>query len=86
MAERVLVAVTGEWQCAKCDWADVPEHHRLCPKHDTRLKVEKVSSRPCPVVSSSVSAMHGVESARTSATCSIALGRTGGRPGLGRGA
>jgi len=28
MAERILVAVTGEWQCAKCDWADVPEHKR----------------------------------------------------------
>ena len=29
-------------QCAKCEGADVPEHHRFCPKRDTRLKVEKV--------------------------------------------
>lgn len=42
MAERILVVVSGEWQCAKCGGADVPEHHRFCPKRDTRLKVEKV--------------------------------------------
>ena len=42
MAERILVAVTDEWQCAKCEGADIPEHHRFCPKRDVRLKIEKV--------------------------------------------
>lgn len=42
MNERMLVAVTGEWSCGKCLGADVPEHHRFCPKRDQRLKVEKV--------------------------------------------
>ena len=43
MGERNLVAVTGEWHCAKCEGAaDVPEHHRFCPKRDQRLKVDRV--------------------------------------------
>ncbi|MEU4294430.1 hypothetical protein AB0E63_39950 [Kribbella sp. NPDC026596] len=38
----MLVAVTGEWQCGRCLGADVPEHHRFCPKRDQRLKIDRV--------------------------------------------
>jgi hypothetical protein len=32
-----------EWHCEKCEGvADVPEHHRLCPKRDPSLKIRRI--------------------------------------------
>jgi hypothetical protein len=39
---RAHSGVVAEWHCGKCDGADVPEHHRLCPKRDQRLEIKRI--------------------------------------------
>ncbi|TCC33870.1 hypothetical protein E0H75_42180 [Kribbella capetownensis] len=34
--------VVAEWHCGKCEGAAVPEHHRLCPKRDPRLRIKRI--------------------------------------------